>query len=111
MASGALHGREIKMGTKVQGEKDTLSTGVSKSESAKVSKHSTRLQLGEEHDIHKKKNITSDKQNVIDEKLPSSLGEVSQQLEKNPSCRESLSMSDIDNGIELAAKMMYVMPS
>ena len=59
MASGALHGQEIKVGIKVQGEKDTLSTRVSKSKSTKVSKHSTRLQLGEEHDIHMNQNITS----------------------------------------------------
>lgn len=78
--SGALHGREIKVGTKVQGAKATLSKGVSKSESAKVSRRSARL------------------------------GEVSEQLEKIPSCRESLSMSDIDNGAKLAAEMMQSMP-
>ena len=59
MASGALHGQEIKVGTKVQGAKDTLSTRVSKSEYAKVSRRSTSLQLGEEHDIHRNQNITS----------------------------------------------------
>ena len=106
MASGALHGREIKLGNKVQGAKDNLSKGVRNSESAKVSKRSTRLQLGEEHDIHRNQNITSDKQNSIDEKFPLRLGEVSEQLEKIPSYRESLSMYDIDSGAELAAKML-----
>ena len=59
MASGALHGHEIKVGTKFQGSKDTLSTRVSKSEYAKVSRRSARLQLGEEHDIHMNPNIMS----------------------------------------------------
>ena len=48
----------------------------------------------------------SDKKNAMDENFPLSLGEVSEQLEKSPSCRESLSMSNIDNGTELDAEMM-----
>lgn len=111
MASDALHGREIKVGTKVQGAKATLSKGVSKSESTKVSRRSARLQLGEEQDLHRNQNITSDKQNAMDEKLPLNLGEVSEQLEKSPSCKESLSMPDIDNGAELAAEVMQSMPT
>ena len=83
---------------------------MSKLESAKVSRHSARLQLGEEHDIHRNHNITYDKQNAIDENFPLSLGEVSEQLEKIPSCRESLSMSDIDNGTKLDVEMMYSLP-
>ena len=94
------------MGTKFQGAKDTLSTGVSKSEYTKASMCSVRLQLGEEHDIHRNQDITSDKQNSIEENFPLSLGEVSEQLEKIPSCRESLSIYDIDNGVELTAEMM-----
>lgn len=112
IASDVLHGREIKVGTKVQGAKPTLAKGVSKSESAKVSRRSKRLQLGEEQDLHRNLNIVSDKQNARGEKLPLNLGEISeQQMKKSPIYRESSSMSDIDNDAELASEAMQSMPS
>lgn len=109
--SDVLHEREIEVVTKVQGTKATLSKGVSKSESAKVSRRSGRLQLDEAQDLPRNQNIASDKQNGRGEKLPLNLGEVSEQIEKSPVCRESSGMSDIANDTELAAEAMQSMPS
>lgn len=109
--SDVLHGQEIEVVTKVQGAKATLSKGVNKLESAKVSRRSGRLQLDEAQDLHRNQNIASAKQNARGEKLPLNLGEVSEQIEKSPICRESSSMSDIDNDAELAAEAMQSMPS
>lgn len=109
--SDVLHEREIEVVTKVQGAKATLSKGVSKSESAKVSRRSGRLQLDEAQDLPRNQNIASDKQNGRGEKLPLNLGEVSEHIEKSPVCRESSSMSDIANDTELAAEAMQPMPS
>ena len=94
------------MGTKLQEAKDTLSTRVSKLESVNISRCTMRLQLAKEHGIHRNQNITADKLNAIDKKFTLSLGEVFEQLEKIPSCKESLIMYDIDNGTELDAEMM-----
>lgn len=109
--SDVLHEREIEVATKVQGAKATLSKGVRKSESAKVSRRSGRLQLDEAQDLPRNQNIASDKQNDRAEKLPLNLGDVSEQIEKSPICRESSSMSDIANDTELAAEAMQSMPS